>query len=168
MTSDMSDTARLPPVGDLPAYDPSTRPELFFELRRRRIMAWLIDVLVILALVCVFGVLVFFLGILTLGLGWSLFAILGPAVAILYAGTTIGTNGATFGMRAMGLRLRMWYGGAPDFWIGCAHAVLFWVSTTILPLLSLVPPLLDRRKRMLHDMIVGVVMIDDRAGQDAF
>lgn len=163
MTTPSSD-ANAMSVTSTPAYDPSLHPEIYREVRRRRVLAWLIDVMIILALVLVFAVVVLFLGLLTLGLGWSLFAILGPAVAILYAGATIGGKGGTLGMRAMGLRLRMAYGGVPDFWLGCAHAILFWVSSTILPILSLVPPLIDRRKRMLHDMVLGMVMVDERAG----
>ena len=56
----------------------------------RRVFAFLIDYTIVLLLLIPFGILVALLGLLTLGLGWSLFAILGPLVAIVYVWNTLG------------------------------------------------------------------------------
>ena len=84
-------------LDDVSAYD---------GVRTRRVLAFLLDYLIVGLLLIPFAILVFFLGLLTLGLGWSLFAILGPAVALLYVWNTLGgRNQATVGMRMMGIRL---------------------------------------------------------------
>ncbi len=54
---------------------------LYSGVRTRRIFAWLIDYLMIGLLTIPFAILVFLLGVLTLGLGWMLFSFLVPAVA---------------------------------------------------------------------------------------
>ena len=84
-------------LDDVRAYD---------GVRTRRILAFLIDYLIVGLLLIPFGILVALLGLLTFGLGWSLFAILGPAVALIYVWNTLGgRNQATIGMRMMGIRL---------------------------------------------------------------
>jgi uncharacterized RDD family membrane protein YckC len=147
------------------AFDPTTQPHLFRDVRRRRIMAFGLDLLIIGAFVVAAAFVVFIFGILTFGLGWMLFAALVPTVAVLYVAFTVGARQATWGMRSMGLTLRMWYGGKPDFWIGAAHAVLFWASSGLLPFLVLLPPLFDSRKRMLHDMVLGTVLLDEASAR---
>ena len=52
-------------------------------IRTRRIIAFLIDAVIIAMLTFAVGVVVFFLGIVTLGLGWLLYPILWPAVALV-------------------------------------------------------------------------------------
>ena len=72
---------------------------LYDGVRTRRVLAFCIDYLIVLLLLIPFGITVFLLGILTLGLGWVLFGILVPVVAILYVWNTMGgPNQATIGM----------------------------------------------------------------------
>lgn len=73
----------------------------------RRVVAFCIDYLLIGLLMIPFAILVFFVGIITLGLGWALFGVLFPLVAIIYVWNTLGgRNQATTGMRMMGIRAR--------------------------------------------------------------
>src|SRR5258708_7299620 len=75
-------------------------------VRTRRILAFIIDYCIVALLTIPFAILVFFLGILTLGLGWMLFSVLVPAVAILYIWNTLGSvDQATTGMKMMCIRL---------------------------------------------------------------
>ncbi|TKB40054.1 MAG: RDD family protein, partial [Mesorhizobium sp.] len=75
-------------------------------VRTRRILAFVIDYFIVALLTIPFAILVFLLGLLTLGLGWMLFSILVPAVAILYIWNTLGSKDqATTGMKVMGIRL---------------------------------------------------------------
>jgi uncharacterized RDD family membrane protein YckC len=79
---------------------------LYAGVRTRRIFAFLIDYMIVALLLIPAGVIVLLLGLLTFGLGWTLFAILFPIVAILYVWTTLGgRRQATLGMRAMSIRL---------------------------------------------------------------
>ena len=88
------------------------------------------------------------LGLLTLGLGWSLFAILGPAVALVYVWNTLGgRNQATVGMRMMGIRLDRLDGRPVDGLLAVVHSVLFWAGNVVLtPLILLVTLFADRKR----------------------
>ena len=100
-----------------------------------------------------------FLGLVTFGLTWLLIPILYPAVALLYNGLTIsGWRRATPGMRLMDLEMRLMDGSRTPFINAAAHAVLFYLSWTILTPLVLVVALASRNKRCLHDMLSSVIV----------
>jgi uncharacterized RDD family membrane protein YckC len=125
----------------------------------RRVFAFMIDYFIVLLLLIPFGILVALLGLLTLGLGWSLFAILGPAVALFYVWNTLGgRNQATTGMRLMGLRLERLDGRRVDGMLAVLHSVLFWAGNVILSPLVLLVTLFANRKRTLHDLLLGTVV----------
>ena len=146
------------------AFDPITEPELFRGVLTRRIFAFLIDV-VIISVPVIFGYLfIAVFGLITLGLGWLLFWLAWPAAmiwAVVYYGASIGgSHSATLGMRVMDLELRTWYGAPGYFVLGAMHAVLFWVSISFLSPLVLLVGLFDRRRRLLHDLLLGTVVIN--------
>ena len=131
------------------------------SVRTNRVFAFLVDALLIGALTLLSCVLVFFLGIFTLGLGWLLFPILWPAVALVYVAVTLGgVTSATPGMRAMGLTMRMNDGRRPDMLIAAIHALLFWFSVSLLTPLVLIVSLLNSDKRLLHDIILSTIVIN--------
>lgn len=128
-------------------------------VRTRRMLAFLIDYLIIGLLLIPFAILVFFLGILTLGLGWMLFSILGPAVALLYIWNTMGgPKQATVGMSMMNIRLDRLDGGRVDGMLAVVHSVLFWAGNVVLTPLILLATLFLDRKRTLHDLLLGTVV----------
>ena len=78
----------------------------------KRVIAFLVDAIIITVLTVVAYVVVALLGVLTLGLAWLLFGLVFPAVGLGYNAVTIGgQNSATIGQRMMGLEVRMWFGG---------------------------------------------------------
>jgi hypothetical protein len=95
-----------PPQLNYPSYEVDTR--LTEGVIARRFWAYLIDLVVIALWVTLISIGIFFLGIITLGLGWGLFFAL-PLTAlifIVYNAVTIGgPSQATVGMRYMGLRV---------------------------------------------------------------
>jgi uncharacterized RDD family membrane protein YckC len=103
-------------------------------------------------------------GLFSLGLGWALFWLAWPASvlwAIVYYGSSIGgAHSATLGMRVMDLELRTWYGAPGYFVLGAMHAVLFWVSISFLSPLILLVGLFNSRRRLLHDFLLGTLIID--------
>src|SRR6187397_2543810 len=146
------------------AFDPLTQPELFRGVLTRRLFAFLID-LVVLTVPVVLGYLfIAVFGLITLGLGWMLFWLAWPATvvwAIVYYGASIGgPHSATLGMRVMDLELRTWYGAPGYFVLGAMHAVLFWVSISFLTPLVLLVGLFNSRGRLLHDIVLGTVVIN--------
>jgi uncharacterized RDD family membrane protein YckC len=146
------------------AFDPMSQPELFRGVLTRRIFAFLID-LVVLSIPVIFGYLfIAVFGLITLGLGWVLFWLAWPASivwAVIYYGASLGgPHSATPGMRVMDLELRTWYGAPGYFVLGAMHAVLFWVSISFLTPLVLLVGLFNGRRRLLHDIILGTVIIN--------
>ena len=147
------------------AFDPLMQPELFRGVLTRRVFAFLID-LVVLSIPVILGyVFIAVFGLITLGLGWALFWLAYPATliwAIIYYGASLGgPHSATMGMRVMDLELRTWYGAPGYFVLGAAHAVLFWVSVSFLTPLVLLVGLFNGRRRLLHDVVLGTVVINN-------
>jgi uncharacterized RDD family membrane protein YckC len=152
-------------------YDPATNPELFEGVRTRRIFAFLIDAIIISAPVALAGIAILLLSIVTFGLGLILFWPLqiGAVIwAILYYGFTLGSSSsATIGMRVMKIEMRTWYGAPCYFVLGAVHAIFYWVSVSMLTPLVILVSLFNSRKRLLHDMVLGTVVINNpvRASQ---
>jgi uncharacterized RDD family membrane protein YckC len=146
------------------AFDPVSQPELFRGVLTRRFFAFLIDLLVISIPVILGYLFIAVFGLITLGLGWVLFWLAWPASvlwAILYFGASLGgPHSATLGMRVMDLELVTWYGAPGYFVLGAMHAVLFWVSVSVLSPLVLLVGLFNGRRRLLHDIVLGTVVIN--------
>jgi uncharacterized RDD family membrane protein YckC len=149
------------------AYDPIANPELFDGVLARRVMAFAIDVIVIVVPLVFAWIFVFIFGLITLGLGWTLFWMFSPASviwALVYYGLTLGgPRSATIGMRAMEIEMRTWYGAPAYFVLGAVHAIVFWVTVSFLSPFILLVGLFNSRHRLLHDMLVGVVMVNSPA-----
>jgi uncharacterized RDD family membrane protein YckC len=150
---------RVPPH----AFDPWTQPELFRGVLTRRVFAFLIDVVVISVPIILGYLFIAVFGLITLGLGWALFWLAWPASviwAVIYYGASLGgPHSATLGMRVMDLELRTWYGAPAYFVLGAMHAVLFWISVSFLSPLVLLIGLFNGRRRLLHDITLGTVVI---------
>jgi uncharacterized RDD family membrane protein YckC len=152
------------------AYDPAANPELFEGVLSRRLLAFFIDVTIIAVPVMMAAIVIFLFGIVTLGLGWMLFWLLSPASviwALVYYGLTMGSAAsATIGMRVMDIEIRTWYGAPAYFLLGAVHAVVYWVTVSVLTPLILVVGLFNGRRRLLHDILVGTVLVNNpsRAG----
>src|SRR6266566_2370766 len=147
------------------AYDPVSSPELFEGVLARRVIAFFIDLAIITVPVVVAAMFIFLFGLFTLGLGWFLFWLLSPGAviwALLYYGLTFGSPAsATIGMRLMDLEMRTWYGAPAYFVLGAVHAVVYWISVSALTPLVLLVGLLNARRRLLHDIVLGTVVINN-------
>jgi uncharacterized RDD family membrane protein YckC len=153
------------------AYDPATQPELFEGVLARRVIAFIIDFVIIAVPVVLAAMFIFAFGIVTLGLGFALYWLLSPATviwALVYFGLTLGAPAsATVGMRVMDLEMRTWYGAPAYFVLGAVHAVVFWATiSTLTPFILLVAFFNDRR-RLLHDILLGTVVINNAARASA-
>jgi uncharacterized RDD family membrane protein YckC len=147
------------------AYDPALNPELFEGVLARRCIAFLIDVSIIAIPVFLAVVFIFILGIVTLGLGWALYWLLSPATviwAIAYYGLTFGgPASATIGMRIMDIEMRTWYGAPAYFVLGAVHAIVYWLTVSFLTPFILLVAFFNERKRLLHDILVGTIVINN-------
>ena len=140
--------------------DPAAHPELFEGVLWRRALAYLIDAFCI-GLIAV-AVLVLFLLLTVLSLGllapglWFLFGLIPLAYHTLLVG---GPHAATFGMRAFDLELRSSNGARPGLLQALAHAALFYLTVGATASLVLLFALFNRRKRTLHDVLTGMLMV---------
>ncbi len=129
-------------------------------VRTRRVVAFCLDYLFVGLLSIPFAVVVFLLGIITLGLGFALFSILVPAVALMYVAFTLGgSEQATPGMRMMGIRLERLDDKPIDGILAVVHTVLFWAGNVLLTPLILLATLFLDRKRTVHDILLGTVVV---------
>ncbi len=161
------DTDRSAPyAGARPnAYDPVAQPEYFQGVLSRRLVAFLVDAMMVTAPIILLAFFIFVFGIVTLSLGWMLFPLLTPAFivwAVIYNAITLGSPAsATLGMRLMDIQMRTWYGAPAYSVLGAVHAVCFWVSVSVFTPFVLLVGLLNGRRRLLHDFLLGTVVINN-------
>lgn len=142
-------------------YFPDRQPELFDGVLGRRLVAFLVDACIIFGLSLAGWMLFGVLGILTFGLAWLLIGLVFPFVALGYVGLTLGgPASATLGMRLMGLEMRTWYGARMYLLLAVVHAVIFWILLGAFTPLILLVGLFNARRRLLHDFLLGTVVIN--------
>lgn len=147
------------------AYDPIANPELFEGVLARRMVAFLIDFVILAVPVVFVAMFIFVIGVITFGLGFFLYALLWPAMiiwALAYYGITFGSPAsATIGMQMMDIEMRTWYGAPAYFVLGAVHAIVFWITVSALTPFILLVCLFNDRRRCLHDILVGTVVINN-------
>ena len=131
----------------------------------RRFWAYLIDLLVIALWIILISIGIFFLGLLTLGVGWGLFFVL-PLTALTFiaynAFTIGGPSQATMGMRAMGLRVVDPRTGQGVSMLSAAvHALFFYVaiSTFLLWACDVFMGFFRDDRRFIRDLLTGMLVI---------
>jgi uncharacterized RDD family membrane protein YckC len=133
---------------------------LYDGVRTKRVLAFFIDYAIVLALCVPVAILIFFIGIFTLGLGFFLYPLLFLLVAIPYIGMSMGgPNQATPGMRMMGIRVARLDGRPVDFMLAVVHGVLFWALNAVLTPFILLATLVLDRKQTVHDWLLGTVVV---------
>ena len=143
------------------AFDPELHPELYEGVPPKRIIAFIIDAIIVFLLMIPAVLVVLVLGLITLGLGWLLLPPLFAIVALGYVALTLGSpRSATLGMRAMGIEMRTGTGTTIYPVLAAVHALLFWVSVSLLTPLILLVALFSTRQRLLHDILLGTVMLN--------
>lgn len=135
--------------------DPERQPGFYEGVPTRRLVAFLVDSLVIAlmtALIVPFTAFtaLFFLPVLAMVAGF------------FYRTLTIAAGSATWGMRLAGIELRNHRGERLDLLTAAAHTLLFTVflGTMLLLAVSVALMLGTRRGQGLHDMILGTAAIN--------
>lgn len=137
----------------------------FENVRTCRMMAVLIDWAIVVALCVPVAIVIFFLGIATLGLGFALYGAMFPVLALLYSGFTMGgREQATIGMKMMDIHVERLDGKALDFATAAAHTFLFWAANVLLTPFILLVTLFTDRKRAVHDILTESVVKRGPAG----
>lgn len=127
-----------------------------------RVMAWIVDFLIVSVLTWIVFTALGILGFLTFGLTWLLIPLCAVGTLLAYAAITIGgAKQATIGMRMAGLKVERAVGGAPDGLSAAVHALLFYVAagTIGLWIATVAIGFLRSDKRMGHDLLTGLVVV---------
>lgn len=139
-------------------------PELFDGVLWHRPLAYLVDFLIVCAVIAALWILFFFLGLVTLGLAWvllapgALFSI--PVVAIGYHAWLVGgARSATWGMQLFDLEVRSVDGTKPPPLQAGLQSLLFYCTVPLTGSLILLVALLNPRRRLIHDFLSGTVVI---------
>lgn len=139
--------------------DPYHQPEFYADVPVKRLLAWVVDMLLtaaLTALVIPFTAFVglFFLPVLYMMLGF------------LYRWITIAGGSATWGMRLMSIELRDGRGSKLDGGMAFLHTLGYSISLAfpILQIVSIGLMLTGDRKQGLTDNVFGTVAINRRAG----
>ena len=133
---------------------------LFDGVLSRRVLAFIIDYVIVGLLMIPAYVVAFLLAILTLGLGFYLFPILFFLIAAVYFGLSLsGERQATPGMRVMDLMMVNDNGAPIDFITAIMHLVIFWILNSVLTPFILLVGLFTDRGRLLHDIALGTVSV---------
>jgi uncharacterized RDD family membrane protein YckC len=146
------------------AYDSQSMPELFDGVLSKRIVGFVVDAVIIVALMIPAALVLAVVGIVTLGIAWLLYPALFAIVALGYVALTLGgRNSATVGMRLAGVETRTW-NGAPMFpLLAVMHSLIFWFSVSFLTPLILLVGLFTPKKQLLHDLILGTIVVNSAA-----
>jgi uncharacterized RDD family membrane protein YckC len=147
------------------AYDPVLNPELFDGVLARRVIAFIVDFVIIAVPIVFAAMFIFAFGVVTLGFGWALYWLLSPTSviwALAYYGLTLGSpRSATIGMRFMDIEMRTWYGAPAYFVLGAVHAIAFWFTVSFFTPFILLVCFFNQRRRLLHDILLGTVIINN-------
>jgi uncharacterized RDD family membrane protein YckC len=137
--------------------------EWLLDVRSRRVFAWLIDILLIGLLFVALWLALLVFGFVTLGLGWSLLGVL-PFIPFGYHFLFVcGPSSATPGQQAFDLIVRRDSDlGRPSPLQAFIYVLLFYLTLATSGLLLLVALFTDR-KRTLHDIGSGLVVVRTRA-----
>ena len=138
--------------------DPQYQPEFYSDIPPKRLMAWVIDVALILMLTLVALPFTAFIGLFFLPV---LYAVIG----FIYRVMTIAGGSATLGMRVMSVELRTAQGETLDFGSAFLHTTGYYISCimALVQLGSMVLMLTSERGQGLTDMFLGTVMLNRRA-----
>ena len=145
------------PMAGLP--DPDHDRQFYEGVPARRLVAWFIDLAIILAIGVPLAVV---FGLMTLGFGFALFPIVVGGIGFLYRTATIAGGSATWGMRVTGIEFRRGDGSRFDLMTALLHTAIYAVglSVIVLQLISCVAILATRYRQSLPDIILGTTAIN--------
>lgn len=138
--------------------DPHAAPEFYRDVNAKRLLAWVVDVILITLLTVL-------LSALTLFTALFIFPLVYAAISFTYRWLTLAGGSATPGMRLMALEMRRADGELFDTGTAFLHTAGYFVSVAVFPaqLVSVGMMLLTERRQGLTDMLLGTVALNRRA-----
>lgn len=138
--------------------DPDYQAEFYSAVAPKRLVAWVIDSILIFSLCLLVVVLTAFVGLFI----WPLLYLV---IGFLYRTVTIANGSATLGMRFVGIELRDLSGRRLDTGQAVLHTAGYSISLAIpiLQVVSVIMMLTTARGQGLSDALLGTAMLNRRA-----
>lgn len=138
--------------------DPVTQPQFYKDVASKRLIAWVIDTVLIVLIAAIivpftaFVAMFFFVGLVAV-------------VSFLYRTITLATGSATLGMRLMAIEIRDASGARLDLSGAFLHTLGYMISWAVTPLqlISIVLMATSNRGQSLTDMVMGSAALNRRA-----
>lgn len=139
--------------------DPHLQPEFYADIPTKRLIAWVVDSIVV-AIMCIVIL------PLTAFAGVFFFSFLLLIVGFIYRTATLSNNSSTWGMRLVAIELRSVNGQKFDTSMAFWHTLGLTISFAFFPLqiLSIIMMLTGKHAQGLSDKFLGTVAINKRAG----
>jgi len=145
------------PTWHLP--DPHSQPEFYADVPLKRLIAWLIDTILIAVLSALIVPFTFFTGLF-------FFPFLMLVIGFAYRVVMLANGSATLGMRLTAIEFRDAQGAKFDLQTAFMHTLGYSFSIAIVPvqMVSIVLMLTTERAQGLSDHMLGTVALNRRAG----
>ncbi len=142
--------------------DPVHDSQFYQGVPLRRFVAFCIDIVVIIGLWCVVLILGLLVSVLTLGIATPLAVVVFSVTSFAYRWAMLSQRSATLGMILTGIEVRSATGGPLDPVTAFLHVAGFYVSVFFTPLLVIgwIVMAATPRRQMLHDLVLGTVVIN--------
>lgn len=138
--------------------DPDTQAEFYADVPLKRAIAWVIDVVIVYAIVIL-------ISLLTFGIGFFFIGFLALTVGFVYRTVTLANRSATLGMRMAAIELRTAKGERFDLPTATLHTMGYYVSMAlfIAQIASIVLMLTSPRAQGLTDHVMGTAAVNTAA-----
>ncbi len=138
--------------------DPVTQAEFYTDVTFKRLIAFIVDSLLILLISVAIVPFTAFTAVF-------FFPVLGFFVSLIYRSVSLANSSATPGMRLMGIEFRTINGERMTLGLAVAHTVIFMVSLSMVvpQVISIILMLTGTRGQSLGDLMLGVAAINRAA-----
>ncbi|MEO1579266.1 MAG: RDD family protein [Pseudomonadota bacterium] len=135
--------------------DPDRASEFYDGVPTKRLVAWIVDILII-------GILTAAILPFTAFLGVFFFPFLYAVMSFLYRWVTLARGSATLGMRVMSIEIRNRMGERLDSATAALHTLGYAISVAMAPaqLVSIILMLISSRRQGLTDHVLGTAAIN--------
>lgn len=138
---------------------PDTQPEFYADVPFKRLIAWIVDSILI-------GIITAIILPFTAFVGLFFLPVLYMLIGVFYRWMTLAGGSATFGMRLVAIQMRDAEGRLFNVQTAGLHTLGYSVSLAfpILQLISIVMMVISPRAQGLSDQVLGTVAINRKAG----
>ena len=137
--------------------DPETHPQFYEGIPTKRLLAWLVDMVLIILLCLLILPFTAFTGIF-------FFPLLMLVTGFVYRWATLANGSATWGMRLFAMEIRDSVDRPLDAGMAFLHTMGYSVSVAMAPLqlISVILMLVSEKRQGLTDMVLGTVALNRR------